>query len=61
MLKHKIFAVTLTAAALALSLSGCGVKSSPVKPDGSTYPGVYPSEPETKAPEAAIPSLSVEL
>lgn len=29
---------------VALSLSGCGVKSAPSHPEGSTYPLVYPAE-----------------
>ncbi len=37
------------AAALALVLAGCGVKSAPKHPDGSTYPNDYPYTGDAKA------------
>ncbi len=43
--------------AVTLGLGACGVKSSPLFPEGTTYPREYPyASPQSKAPAPSAPS-----
>jgi len=47
----QVISIVLT---LSIALAGCGVKSQPERPGGSTYPRDYPVMPSKKKPQASL-------
>ena len=47
----KVIVIVLT---LSVALAGCGVKSQPQRPEGSTFPRDYPVMPGKKKPQASL-------